>query len=56
MIVRDVPAEVALSAGAYDRALLSLSRGGADAQVVREFDLTSKSFVADGFGIRAAQF
>jgi prolyl oligopeptidase len=33
----------------YTRALLSLSRGGADATVTREFDLLTKSFVADGF-------
>ncbi|SFM38651.1 prolyl oligopeptidase family serine peptidase [Methylobacterium pseudosasicola] len=33
----------------HDRALLSLSRGGGDAKVVREFDLISRSFVADGF-------
>ncbi len=33
----------------YDRALLHLSRGGADAVVVREFDLGSKQFVADGY-------
>jgi len=33
----------------YDRALLSLSRGGADATVIREFDLNEKSFVRDGF-------
>ncbi len=33
----------------YKRALVSLSRGGADADVTREFDLESKSFVADGF-------
>ena len=33
----------------YQRALVSLSRGGADASVVREFDLTEKAFVADGF-------
>ena len=33
----------------YDRCLIALSRGGADANVVREFDLTTKSFVADGF-------
>jgi prolyl oligopeptidase len=32
-----------------DRCLLSLSRGGADASVTREFDLPSKSFVKDGF-------
>ena len=33
----------------HDRALLSLSRGGGDAKVVREFDLTARRFVADGF-------
>ena len=31
------------------RCLVSLSRGGADASVVREFDLTKKEFVAGGF-------
>jgi prolyl oligopeptidase len=34
---------------AYTRALISLSRGGADANVTREFDLTTKSFIAGGF-------
>jgi len=34
-----------------DRCLLSLSRGGADASVTREFDLPSKSFVEDGFRV-----
>lgn len=33
----------------HDRALISLSRGGADATVVREFDLASRTFVEDGF-------
>ncbi len=33
----------------YTRALVSLSRGGADADVVREFDLKTKQFVPDGF-------
>ncbi|HLV04569.1 MAG TPA: prolyl oligopeptidase family serine peptidase [Actinomycetaceae bacterium] len=33
----------------YDRALVALSRGGADADVTREFDLTTKTFVAGGF-------
>jgi prolyl oligopeptidase len=33
----------------YDRCLLILSRGGADSAVVREFDLTSKQFVPNGF-------
>ena len=33
----------------HDRGLIMLSRGGADAVVVREFDLTTKSFVGGGF-------
>ena len=33
----------------YRRALISLSRGGADAAVVREFDVESRSWVEDGF-------
>jgi prolyl oligopeptidase len=33
----------------YDRALIHLSRGGADATVSREFDLTTRQFVGDGF-------
>ena len=33
----------------YDRVLLDLSRGGGDAVVVREFDVTTKQFVAGGF-------
>lgn len=33
----------------YTRCLLSLSRGGADANVTREFDIASKSFVEGGF-------
>ena len=37
----------------YDRALIQLSRGGADAKVVREFDLNSKSFVKNGFTLSA---
>lgn len=35
----------------YDRALIELSRGGADAVVVREFDLNKKEFVKDGFSL-----
>lgn len=35
--------------GAHDRAVLGLSRGGGDAAVLREFDLTTGMFVADGF-------
>jgi prolyl oligopeptidase len=33
----------------YKRCLISLSRGGADAVSVREFDTTTKQFVKDGF-------
>jgi prolyl oligopeptidase len=39
----------------YNRALVSLSRGGADAHVVREFDIGSRSFVADGFTLPEAK-
>jgi prolyl oligopeptidase len=34
---------------AYERCLVALSRGGADANVTREFDLVTKSWVEDGF-------
>ncbi|WP_448073681.1 prolyl oligopeptidase family serine peptidase [Georgenia yuyongxinii] len=33
----------------FTRALVALSRGGADADVTREFDLTTGTFVEDGF-------
>lgn len=33
----------------YHRALISLSRGGADAAVVREFDVPTRTWVLDGF-------
>jgi prolyl oligopeptidase len=33
----------------YERCLISLSHGGADAVEVREFDMKTKSFVKDGF-------
>jgi prolyl oligopeptidase len=39
----------------YRRCLLNLSRGGADAVVVREFDVTTKTFVMDGFSIPEAK-
>jgi len=39
----------------YRRCLISLSRGGSDAHVVREFDVISKSFVAGGFQIPQAK-
>jgi prolyl oligopeptidase len=39
----------------YRRALVELSRGGADATVVREFDLETKAFVEDGFTLPEAK-
>ncbi|NOU49645.1 S9 family peptidase [Pseudoalteromonas sp. JBTF-M23] len=39
----------------YQRCLVSLSRGGADAVVVREFNITTKSFVKDGFNLPEAK-
>jgi len=39
----------------YDRCLIALSRGGADAAVVREFDPKTKSFVKDGFALPEAK-
>lgn len=37
------------------RLLITLSRGGKDASVVREFDLESRQFVADGFFVPEAK-
>jgi prolyl oligopeptidase len=39
----------------YRRALISLSRGGADASVVREFDMERREFVTDGFMLPEAK-
>lgn len=39
----------------YDRCLIQLSRGGADAVVMREFDLTTQSFIKDGFALPEAK-
>jgi prolyl oligopeptidase len=39
----------------YERCLIRLSRGGADASVVREFDVTTKDFVKDGFTLPEAK-
>jgi len=39
----------------YTRALVNLSRGGGDAVVIREFDLTAKAFVKDGFMLPEAK-
>lgn len=39
----------------YRRCLLDLSRGGADATVVREFDVEDREFVEDGFYVEEAK-
>ncbi len=39
----------------YERCLISLSRGGADADVKREFDLKTKSFLKDGYTLPEAK-
>ena len=39
----------------YDRCLVFLSRGGADAVVVREFDLQAKQFIETGFKLPEAK-
>jgi len=40
---------------AFDRCLIELSRGGADAVTMREFDLNTKTFVKDGFSLPEAK-
>ncbi len=40
---------------AYERCMLSFSRGGGDATVKREFDVTTRSFVASGFALPEAK-
>jgi prolyl oligopeptidase len=39
----------------HDRAALRLSRGGSDAVVLREFDIGTRAFVADGFVLPEAK-
>ena len=39
----------------YNRCLISLSRGGADAKVTREFDVSKREFVKDGFVLPEAK-
>lgn len=39
----------------YTRALISLSRGGSDASIVREFDMLTREFVKDGFELPEAK-
>jgi prolyl oligopeptidase len=45
----------ALRQGGYRLALVQLSRGGADASVVREFDVAGHCFAADGFVLPEAK-
>jgi prolyl oligopeptidase len=39
----------------YERCLVTLSRGGQDASVVREFDVVRKSFITNGFQVPEAK-
>lgn len=39
----------------YTRALVSLSSGGSDASIVREFDMLTREFVTDGFDLPQAK-
>ena len=48
-------AGVAMCFPDYDRALVRLSPDGRDAVVVREFDLATRDFVADGFALPSAK-
>jgi prolyl oligopeptidase len=41
--------------GNHPRAMLSLSRGGSDAATLREFDVETRSFIADGFVLPEAK-
>ncbi len=43
------------NAPGYTRALVMLSRGGGDATVVREFDMSTRQFVPDGFNLPEAK-
>jgi len=39
----------------FDRCLISMSKGGGDAKVTREFDVPTRKFVADGFVVPEAK-
>ncbi len=41
--------------GAHDLAILTLSRGGSDAAVLREFDISARAFVSGGFHLPEAK-
>jgi prolyl oligopeptidase len=42
-------------APSYERCMIMLSRGGSDANVVREFDVARRTFVSDGFKLPEAK-
>lgn len=44
-----------INAPGYTHAVVSLSRGGADASVVREFDMTTRQFIVNGFNLPEAK-
>ena len=44
-----------VNAPTYRRAVVALSRGGSDASVVREFDMQTRQFAADGFNLPEAK-
>lgn len=44
-----------LKAGGYRHCLITLSRGGADATITREYDLKTRTFVKDGFQLPEAK-
>src|SRR5215469_11079481 len=46
---------IALRPGGYRLALVQLSRGGADASVVREFDVAERCLVSGGFEVPEAK-
>ncbi len=44
-----------LRPGGYQRALVHLSRGGADASVIREYDVAGRRFAPEGFAVPEAK-
>jgi prolyl oligopeptidase len=44
-----------INAPGFTHAVVALSRGGGDASVVREFDMTTRQFVVDGFHLPEAK-
>jgi len=50
-----IPSWINVRPGDHSRAMLSLSRGGSDAVVLREFDIERRAFVKDGFALSEAK-